>query len=239
VDNTQGAGAVCLGLSYYPPFRTREASDAENYQTNPFSNFGATSYTSPHLFRSDRQGFHRPRRNVQGLARLAPSIFTKRTHCPRSAVSKFRHQRYPCNPRPKEITERSHSSDSEQNSCECANCREITKRTHAFGAPVQSLGFEVQSFQKNAKRTQPETSNPNLPNRTENYQTKPMLDPPDNLRSPYTDVLGGQQTNGIGTGGGGRTHTLLRVPDFESSASANSATPAMKWGGNIVSPIRL
>ena len=43
----------------------------------------------------------------------------------------------------------------------------------------------------------------------------------------------------IGTGGGGRTHTLLRVPDFESSASANSATPAMKWGGNIVSPVRL
>ncbi len=28
------------------------------------------------------------------------------------------------------------------------------------------------------------------------------------------------------TGGGARTHTLLRVPDFESSASANSATPA-------------
>ena len=29
-------------------------------------------------------------------------------------------------------------------------------------------------------------------------------------------------------GGGGRTHTLLRVLDFESSASANSATPAGK-----------
>ena len=29
-----------------------------------------------------------------------------------------------------------------------------------------------------------------------------------------------------GTGGGGRTHTPLREPDFESGASANSATPA-------------
>jgi hypothetical protein len=30
----------------------------------------------------------------------------------------------------------------------------------------------------------------------------------------------------IGADGGGRTHTLVRVPDFESSASANSATSA-------------
>ena len=30
-----------------------------------------------------------------------------------------------------------------------------------------------------------------------------------------------------GADGGGRTHTLLRVPDFESSASANSATSAL------------
>lgn len=30
----------------------------------------------------------------------------------------------------------------------------------------------------------------------------------------------------VGADGGGRTHTLLRVPDFESSASANSATSA-------------
>ena len=29
-----------------------------------------------------------------------------------------------------------------------------------------------------------------------------------------------------GADGGGRTHTLSRVPDFESSASANSATSA-------------
>ena len=29
-----------------------------------------------------------------------------------------------------------------------------------------------------------------------------------------------------GTGGGTRTHTTLRSPDFESGASANSATPA-------------
>ena len=28
------------------------------------------------------------------------------------------------------------------------------------------------------------------------------------------------------TGGGTRTHTALRPPDFESGASANSATPA-------------
>ena len=30
-----------------------------------------------------------------------------------------------------------------------------------------------------------------------------------------------------GADGGGRTHTLFRVPDFESSASANSATSAL------------
>ena len=30
----------------------------------------------------------------------------------------------------------------------------------------------------------------------------------------------------VGADGGGRTHTLSRVPDFESSASANSATSA-------------
>jgi hypothetical protein len=29
-----------------------------------------------------------------------------------------------------------------------------------------------------------------------------------------------------GADGGGRTHTTLRLPDFESSASANSATSA-------------
>ena len=29
-------------------------------------------------------------------------------------------------------------------------------------------------------------------------------------------------------GGGNRTHTLLREPDFESGASASSATPAME-----------
>ena len=33
-----------------------------------------------------------------------------------------------------------------------------------------------------------------------------------------------------GADGGGRTHTLLRVPDFESSASANSATSATGSG---------
>src|SRR2546428_9111496 len=31
----------------------------------------------------------------------------------------------------------------------------------------------------------------------------------------------------IGADGGGRTHTPFRVPDFESSASANSATSAL------------
>lgn len=31
-----------------------------------------------------------------------------------------------------------------------------------------------------------------------------------------------------GAGGGGRTHTSSRIPDFESGASANSATPATK-----------
>jgi hypothetical protein len=34
--------------------------------------------------------------------------------------------------------------------------------------------------------------------------------------------------NPVGADGGGRTHTLVRVPDFESSASANSATSATK-----------
>ena len=38
-----------------------------------------------------------------------------------------------------------------------------------------------------------------------------------------------------GAGGGGRTHTLSRVLDFESSASANSATPAT----NIIKPLRM
>src|SRR5271154_1020538 len=33
---------------------------------------------------------------------------------------------------------------------------------------------------------------------------------------------------GSGAGGGNRTHTALRPPDFESGASASSATPA--WG---------
>ena len=36
----------------------------------------------------------------------------------------------------------------------------------------------------------------------------------------------GAATGPDGADGGGRTHTLLRVPDFESSASANSATSA-------------
>ena len=33
-----------------------------------------------------------------------------------------------------------------------------------------------------------------------------------------------------GADGGGRTHTTLRLPDFESSASANSATSALVGG---------
>ncbi len=37
-----------------------------------------------------------------------------------------------------------------------------------------------------------------------------------------------EQINEVGTGGGGRTHTPVREPDFESSASANSATPAQR-----------
>ena len=35
----------------------------------------------------------------------------------------------------------------------------------------------------------------------------------------------------VGADGGGRTHTLLRVLDFESSASANSATSATRNSG--------
>lgn len=35
-----------------------------------------------------------------------------------------------------------------------------------------------------------------------------------------------------GTEGGSRTHTPLREPDFESGASANSATPAFEQSGS-------
>jgi hypothetical protein len=35
-------------------------------------------------------------------------------------------------------------------------------------------------------------------------------------------------SSGLAAGGGARTHTILRSLDFESSASANSATPAAK-----------
>ena len=38
---------------------------------------------------------------------------------------------------------------------------------------------------------------------------------------------------GVGADGGGRTHTLSRVPDFESSASANSATSAQLITKNL------
>lgn len=37
----------------------------------------------------------------------------------------------------------------------------------------------------------------------------------------------------IGTDGGGRTHTTLRSPDFESSASANSATSALESADGV------
>ena len=40
----------------------------------------------------------------------------------------------------------------------------------------------------------------------------------------------------FGTGGGGRTRTPLRELDFESSASANSATPAKKLSGSSRQP---
>ncbi len=47
-------------------------------------------------------------------------------------------------------------------------------------------------------------------------------------------------TNNFGfpadAGGGNRTHTLLREPDFESGASASSATPAIK-GNNIIGEV--
>src|SRR5215204_3154210 len=69
------------------------------------------------------------------------------------------------------------------------------------------------------------------------HQTKPMLDPPDNLRYACCGEYCGwtAEVDFIGTGGGGRTHTLLRVPDFESSASANSATSAL-WCQQYKSP---
>src|SRR5262245_6022064 len=41
-----------------------------------------------------------------------------------------------------------------------------------------------------------------------------------------------------GADGGGRTHTLLRVPDFESSASANSATSALMTPANYFTRTR-
>ncbi len=39
------------------------------------------------------------------------------------------------------------------------------------------------------------------------------------------------------TDGGARTHTSLRIPDFESSASANSATSASLSNGEILRPV--
>ena len=39
-------------------------------------------------------------------------------------------------------------------------------------------------------------------------------------------------------GGGARTHTALRPLDFESSASANSATPAILKGTETIRPRR-
>ena len=47
------------------------------------------------------------------------------------------------------------------------------------------------------------------------------------IRAALNHVLRSQQANLFqSAGGGNRTHTLLRELDFESSASANSATPA-------------
>ena len=42
-----------------------------------------------------------------------------------------------------------------------------------------------------------------------------------------------------GTGGGTRTHIPVRIPDFESSASANSATPASGFERNVYRSIAL
>ena len=51
-----------------------------------------------------------------------------------------------------------------------------------------------------------------------------------NVRSRQTlvPVTGIKFQKRVGADGGGRTNTLVRVPDFESSASANSATSATK-----------
>jgi hypothetical protein len=43
----------------------------------------------------------------------------------------------------------------------------------------------------------------------------------------YSNILQGTDAPGESAGGGDRTHTPLRVPDFESGASASSATPAL------------
>ena len=42
-----------------------------------------------------------------------------------------------------------------------------------------------------------------------------------------------------GTGGGTRTHIPVRIPDFESSASANSATPASGFKRNVYRSIAI
>ena len=42
------------------------------------------------------------------------------------------------------------------------------------------------------------------------------------------EVTQGAPAQRVGADGGGRTHTLFRVPDFESGASANSATSAQR-----------
>ena len=45
----------------------------------------------------------------------------------------------------------------------------------------------------------------------------------------------GTVLDGDGADGGGRTHTSLRIQDFESSASANSATSATVYYQHLLS----
>ena len=53
------------------------------------------------------------------------------------------------------------------------------------------------------------------------------------IRPPRLNIHGGIVDFEVGADGGGRTHTLSRVLDFESSASANSATSATKRNGTV------
>src|SRR5882757_3927628 len=69
-----------------------------------------------------------------------------------------------------------------------------------------------------------------LTSKREDTKKLEMSHPPKHPRFETSEESGNEDSasSQVGTDGGGRTHTLVRVPDFESSASANSATSATR-----------